>query len=166
MQPPRFDWRCSYREQADYRVYGFSGLRHGAEIEEYRILPEWDQAYGRKTYNGTPEQFAADYIARLGGVTLRESPYRMPAELYDAFIAWRKAKHDDNERHILAHPEKYGDYRPDPLFIPRPIYYNHDAKTWKDEPWYTERMKAYGDGQAVAPRLLPDGTLDTEAQPC
>ncbi len=138
----RFAFHCSYMDQVDYRVYGFRGLPHGAEIEQYRGSEDC-LAYARSIYNGTAEEFARNVLARQGGVVLRENPYRMTPELYDAYCAFLIASHEEDCRAILKFWQQAGyngtlePMRP----LPVPMYWDHEANTYLVEPWYTERQR-------------------------
>ena len=136
METPRFRFRCSYRNSVSYTVYGTSET---SEIEQYTPLG-WLEESEKRWYNGTPAEYEADVVARIGGVANRTGDYRMSQPLWEAFKAWLIEQHAEQCARILAHPEKYGDWKPEPLSIPRPIYWDFTLHTWTTEPWYVGEL--------------------------
>jgi hypothetical protein len=134
METPRFRFRCSYRNQISYAVYGATETD---EIEQYTPLG-WLEESEHKGYNGTEAEYQADVVAKIGGVANRTGDYRMSQPVWAAFRAWLTAEHAEQAARIMAQPEKYGDWKPEPLSIPRPIYWDVTLRTWATEPWYAE----------------------------
>src|SRR5215468_8113638 len=87
----RFAWSCSYRGTVDYKCYGLSDRFGGACQLELRHDAN---LFPADLYNGTADEYRRDIVASVGVLHFHNDSSRpMPAELVDAFNAWRMAEH-------------------------------------------------------------------------
>jgi hypothetical protein len=140
----RFEWKCSYLDQREYRVHGETPVK---SIECYSAL-ECTLEYFKSifNFNGDPTAFEREVLSRQGGVAItysedRQWPRRWPRELYEAFVEHLKEKHAASlvecERIWAKHSDVPHEPHP-PLFIPRPIYYSTITRRYETEEWYQE----------------------------
>lgn len=141
----RFEWRCSYLDQKEYRVSGHPTVR---TIERYSA-PDDTIEYFRSifNYNGDPSSFDREILSRQGGVAVtyaedRHWPRHWPQDLYNAFVEHLKASHAASLVECTriwakcpdvphkAHPE---------IEIPRPIYYSPTTRQYETETWYDKQ---------------------------
>jgi hypothetical protein len=140
-----FEWKCSYLDEREYRVYGDTCLR---TVELYRGSPH-TLTYMAGIYNGTFEEFTANVSARQNGCVVRsrdcqgkeDHQYRWTADEYQRFVDFLRANHTEEVKTRNEFIAKYPDVTFDPVepfAAPVPMYYDMDAKTYKPEPWYAE----------------------------
>ena len=134
-----FEFTCGYMGCIEYAVYGDGTPRH---IVSYRI--EWRRQFGDYERSITNTGGDPTYIARMIEPTIgkvcRASDARqpIPADVLEAFNAWRLAKHEADMAHMKAHPERYGDFARIEAEYPPPaplagIHLKDDISGWLDD---------------------------------
>jgi hypothetical protein len=148
-----FRWKLSYQNLLEYEVHGHPFIKR---IEAYSVCLYGLLEYQRQTFNGYDAEFERTMVARQGGVIIRSidkpfnesrfwADHRWPQEFYLAFVQWLK---DEHARYLVKHElrrsqcgytiEEFPTSEMSP--IPRPIFYNPDAKTYEVEPWFKPEM--------------------------
>jgi len=140
-----FKWFCSYFDTVEYKVFGSTPVRsleihHGSEdcLNYMKSI---------HNYNGDPTSFDREVVSAQGGASIHYSegqglPYHWTPELYDAFVSYLRARHEDSQRQTGDMYDRYGVPQEarhfETLFIPRPIFFNFDTRLYETEPWFRE----------------------------
>jgi hypothetical protein len=146
----RFQFKMSYLDQCEYEVFGHPAIK---SVEEFSA-PQHTLDYFRTIFNHTsPNSFENEILSRQGGVRCGYFPEHWTSELWEAYCAFKRERHQVSVEHRLKMIDKYGDdwIQESPVLrIPRPIFFNLTSHRWETEPWYSEDRTALVElGQAA-----------------
>jgi hypothetical protein len=123
----RFVFGCSYLGYRDWKVFGdFSG-----EVSTWSPGSSLD--YERETYNGSLKDFERNVMSLDGFLRVSCSHEAAPADLVEAFNAWRAAKNAAWLDHWKANQDRYGPFDPasDLARAPKPLRAAFYDNGWK-----------------------------------
>jgi hypothetical protein len=130
-----FTWKWSYQNTSGHRF-------EAGEIEVHRENDRFGlREYQRKIFNGDDAEFQRNVIDPIGGAVARidGAPNRWTKALYEAFTVYCRdndfAARQSLERMRAEHPDFTFD-EPEPLAIPRPIYWDYETNRFETEPFY------------------------------
>lgn len=138
----RFECKGSYQDTMGYTIYGVS---ERASIDVFQGNSH-QLEYMERTHNhcGDVTSFERNVLSRQGGAVLRidGTQAHWTPDLYRTFVEWLTQRYADGLAQWTAKCERNGWGAEDlaaygPMAaIPRPMYFDHEAKRYQVEDWF------------------------------